>query len=122
MNFVLDMYDNVFHYFGNNAFLGLLILIIVVIGIMKVFEKAGENFFWALIPLVNVFVLCKIALKNGWYFLLLLIPIIGEIFYFVLIYNLAKRFNKGILFTLGLIFFMPLFIAILGFDDSKYIS
>lgn len=36
--------------------------------------------------------------------------------------KLAKSFGKGVLFTLGLIFFEPIFVMILAFGKSKYVG
>ena len=66
-----------------------------------------------------------------WFLLILLtafIPIlniIGVIIMYIIgiiaKFKLAKAFNKGVGFALGLIFLNTIFIAILAFGDSKYI-
>lgn len=85
-----------------------------------VYSKAGRSGWLIFIPIVNVYVMLRIAGKPGWYLLLLLIPIVN---FFVLIFmwiDLGKAFGKGIPFGLGLIFFHWLFVIILAFGQSEY--
>jgi len=45
-------------------YLGLIILIVA--GIWKVFVKAGQPGWAAIIPIYNIYILLKIACKPGW--------------------------------------------------------
>ena len=100
----------------------LIVIVLLIIAMWKIFTKAGQGGWKALIPFYNVYTLCKIADGCGWKFLLLIIPIVNFIYYIILNHRMAKSFGKGILFTLGLIFFPNLFTLILGFGKAQYIG
>ena len=99
----------------------LLILIPVKVGQWKIFEKAGENGYAAIIPLYSLWVLVKISNKsNPLWFIFLLFPGINFIAAIILHLDLADRFGKGAGYGLGLTFLAPVFYPILGFGDSRY--
>jgi hypothetical protein len=56
-------------------------------------KKCGCNdtAFLAFIPVVNMFLLCQMAKKPGWWFVLLLIPFVSIIFYAILWIEAAKN-------------------------------
>ena len=86
----------------------------------KIFEKAGEDGWKAIIPIYNTVVLLKICGLNPWLIILSFIPYVSLILSIVIWYKLSKAFDKGIGFTLGLIFLDIIFLFILAFDDSEY--
>ena len=98
----------------------LIAAILLIIAWWKVFEKAGEAGWKAIIPILDIYTLVKIADGNGWKFLLLCIPVVNIIYGIMLFSRLAKAFGKGTGFTLGLIFLSPIFMLILGFGDAQY--
>ena len=73
-----------------------------------------------LIPLVNVYVLMKIAGRPGWWLILFLIPLVNLIISILVSLDLAKSFGKGAGFGLGLAFLGPIFYPILGFGSARY--
>lgn len=99
---------------------GAIVFIATVIACLKIFSKAGERWWKALIPIYNVYILTKISFRSGFLCLLYLIPGVNVIFYLIHAYKLSKAFGHGILFALGLIVFEPVFVLILGFGRSKY--
>lgn len=56
--------------------ISLALLVLTIIAMWKMFEKAGEPGWAALIPFYNAYVLFKISWGNGWYFLLYVVPYI----------------------------------------------
>ena len=105
------------------------ISIFTIVVLWKIFQKAGKEGWRAIIPLYNTYTLCEITWGNGWYMfavLLLMIPIIGWIAFFVFailtMNKLAKAFGKSSGFTVGLIFLNMIFMAILAFDSSTYLG
>jgi len=104
------------------------IIIITIVSLWKIFEKAGVEGWKALIPFYNMWVLAEIVGKPGWVgllpIILTFIPIIGNflaiIILFYLYYFLAKSFGKDILFALGLTFLGFIFLPILAFGDAQY--
>ena len=96
------------------------ILLLFIIGLWKVFTKAGEPGWAAIVPIYNFIVLLKIAGKPAWWFLLMLIPFVNLIVFIIMCIALAKNFGKGGGFAAGLILLSPIFFPILGFGSSKY--
>lgn len=93
----------------------------VIVGMWKVFEKAGEKGWKSLIPFYNTWVLFEIAGKPGWWLILALIPFVNIYVMVVLALELAKRFGKGTAFAIfGLLLFSYVGYLILGFGDAKY--
>jgi hypothetical protein len=98
----------------------LLMVLFLIISLWRIFTKAGEAGWQCLIPLWNMFVLVKISGKPWWWFLLLFVPVVNLIVYILVFITLAARFNKGVLFGLGLSFLGFIFFPILAFDSSTY--
>jgi hypothetical protein len=107
---------------ASGIYSGLLIvfLVIAIVGLYRIFEKADEPGWAAIIPIYNYYVILKITGRPWWWLILLLIPIVGTITWFVMLYNLAKAFGKGGLFALGLIVFPAIFLIVLGFGSASY--
>ncbi len=99
--------------------IGLLIVILVIASIWKVFAKAGEPGWAAIVPIYNLVVLLKIAGKPIWWIILLIIPIVGFIMSIVIAVGLAERFGKGTGFGIGLALLPFIFYPILGFGDAE---
>lgn len=85
-----------------------------------VYEKAERSGWLIFIPIVNMYVLLRIAGQPAWHFLLLFIPIVNIIILILMWIELGKAFGKSTLFGLGLIFFSWIFVVILAFDQSEY--
>jgi hypothetical protein len=92
--------------------------VLMIAAMWKVFTKAGEPGWAAIIPIVNLYFLCKVAGRPGWWLLLLLICF--PIFYIIICIDVAKRFGKGGGFAVGLIFLPFIFFPILGFGSAQY--
>jgi hypothetical protein len=86
----------------------------------KVFKKAGQPGWAAIIPIYNLYVILKIVGKPGWWLLLMLIPLVNVVFAIWTVNLLSKSFGKDVGFTLGLIFLSFIFWPILAFGDAKY--
>lgn len=96
------------------------IVLLVVIGMWKMFEKAGQPGWGAIIPIFNTYLLCKVAGRPGWWVVLMLIPVVSLIIYIIVMLDVAKAFGKGAGFAVGLILLGFVFIPILGFSDAQY--
>ncbi len=104
------------------SLISLAIMIVVIIGQWKVYEKAGEPGWAAIVPFYSQYVLFKITFGNGWMFLLTLIPCVGIIMLIIAYFKLATAFGKGAGFGVGLWLLNPIFICILGFGDATYVG
>jgi hypothetical protein len=99
---------------------GLVVGVIIIVAMWKVFSKAGHPGWAAIIPIYNLYVLCKIAGRPGWWLLLFLIPFVNFIILIILNIDIAKNFGKGAGFGLGLAFLGIIFWPILGFGSAQY--
>ncbi len=96
-------------------------IFLFVAGMWKVYAKAGAPGWGALVPVYNLYLLCRIAGRPGWWLVLFVLPIIGLIPAIVIPMDIARNFGKGIGFGLGLMFFGFFFYPILGFGSSQYL-
>lgn len=97
-------------------------IVLVVVGMWKVFTKAGEEGWKAIIPVYNVWVLLKIVGRPGWWLILFLIPVVNIIVWIIVANDISRSFGKGLGFTIGLIFLAPIFILILGLGGARYVG
>lgn len=104
------------------AIVCLVVAVIVIVAMWKIFTKAGEPGWGAIIPIYNTYLMFKIAMGNGWLFLLLFVPVVNFVIEIMVMIKLAKAFGHGVGFGLGLIFLSPIFILILAFGSSDYIG
>jgi len=100
--------------------ISLAIVVLMIAAMWKIFTKAGQPGWASLIPIYNLYVLCKIAGRPGWWLLLMLIPFVNFIIIIILCIDLAKSFGKGVGFGLGLAFLGFIFCPILGFGSAQY--
>ena len=92
---------------GAAAVMGLVgcaVAVVVIISLWKLFSKAGQPGWAAIIPFYNAFVLFKIGLGSGGKMFLMLIPIYNIVVAIQLCIGLAKNFGKGGGFAAGLAF------------------
>lgn len=102
--------------------LGLAFGVLAIVAMWRIFEKAGEPGWAAIIPFYNLYVLFKITWGSGWKFLLMLIPIANIVIAIITMVKLAKAFGKSGGFAVGLIFLSIIFYCILAFDQSQYLG
>lgn len=100
--------------------LWLAVIVLVVAGFWKVFTKAGHPGWMAIIPILNIYILCKIAGRPGWWLILFFIPVVGLVISAIVSIDVAKAFGKGTGFGVGLWLLAPIFYCILGFGDAQY--
>ncbi|MEM6553716.1 MAG: DUF5684 domain-containing protein [Planctomycetota bacterium] len=98
----------------------LALIVAVIAGGWKTYEKAGQPGWGFIVPIYNLYLICKITGRPWWWLILALIPFVGVIVALISFYDLARSFGKGAGFTLGLIFLGFIFIPILGFGSAEY--
>lgn len=98
----------------------LAIIIFLFASLWKVFEKAGEPGWAAIVPFYNYFVLAKIAEKPMWWGALCLIPYANIVFLIWIWNRVVKRFGKSEGYTVGVILLGIVFIPMLAFGDATY--
>jgi len=103
--------------------------LVTLIGMWKVFAKAGQPGWAVLVPIYNIIVLLRVA-GLAWYWVfapfVAIIPILGWIAYIVWIvwvhHRISTRFGQGVGFTIGLTLLGPIFWLILGFGSAQYVG
>ena len=94
----------------------LAILVAVIAGVWKTFEKADEPGWAAIIPIYNPYVLVKISGNDWWWLILFFIPVLTLLAGIKIGIDIAKAFGQGLgLFFLGFVFF-----PLLGFGEYRY--
>jgi hypothetical protein len=107
--------------FGSTFLLVMFAVAIVMIASMwKVFEKADEPGWAAIIPIYNTYVMLKIGDNPGWYLLLMIVPLVNLYAAWKLNIGLAEAFGKGVGWAIGLWLLPMVFFPILGFGDATY--
>jgi hypothetical protein len=101
--------------------IGVLWYILVALALWLVFAKAGYPGILALIPIVNIVILVRIAGMSGWLALLYLIPIVNIVFAIVVAIRVGEAFGKGAVWSFFLLFLIA-FVGylIIGLGDAKY--
>jgi len=98
------------------------ILVLMVGSGWKIYAKAGQPGWAALVPIYNIVVLCKIIGKPTWWVVLCFIPFVNYVILIMMIHGLSKSFGKGAGYTVGLIFLGIIFYPMLAFGDAQYIG
>jgi hypothetical protein len=98
----------------------LIIVILILVSLWKVFEKAGRPGWAAIIPIYNCYIMLQIASKPGWWLILMFIPLVNFVVGFIVCLAVAEKFGRGTGFAVGLFFLAFIFLPILAFSDAKY--
>ncbi len=96
----------------------LVVCLTILAGIWKVFTKAGQPGWGALVPIYNTYLMTKIAQRPAWWLILMFIPVVNIIVHVVLSMDIARHFGKGAGFGVGLACFV--FYPIIGFGGAHY--
>ncbi len=100
--------------------IGLALVVFLIAAFWKVFTKAGEPGWAAIVPIYNIIVLLKICGKPLWWIILFLIPVVNFVIALLVSISLAKSFGKGTGFGIGLFLLGFIFYPVLAFGDAKY--
>ncbi|GAB2554160.1 DUF5684 domain-containing protein [Leucobacter ruminantium] len=107
--------------FQSYGVFGIVWYLVIAIALWRIFSKAGYPGILAIIPIVNVFVLVKVAGYSAWMTLLYLVPIANLIFSIFVAIRLGQRFGKGGAFSFFLLWlFSVIGYLILGFGGARY--
>ena len=96
-----------------------------VVGLWKMFEKASQPGWPALIPFYDTYKLCEITMGNPWYWLrlfIVIVPIVGWFMYFYFAYQMgkatARAYGQPDTWAWGYTFLAPVFYCITGFSSQ----
>ncbi len=110
--------DDGFSTFALFIYLGIIAFFIYVM--WRIYEKADQPGWAAIIPIYNIYVLLQIVGRPGWWLLLMLIPIVQIIVFIVVYVDLAHSFGKSTGFGIGLVLLGIVFLPILALGDAQY--
>jgi Family of unknown function (DUF5684) len=112
---------------------GILITFLIIMAVIfvlsiaifwKLFEKAGQPGWAAIVPIYNVMIMLRIVGRPEWWVILVLIPCVNIIFYIYLVFiypfEFAKAFGKDAVWGILLLFFGIIAYAFLAFGDARY--
>ena len=99
----------------------LAVLVFMLVTMWKIYQKAGQPGWAAIVPIYNIIVMLKIIKMDWWHVLIMLFVPFAAIVYSILIpIKLAKVFGKSTGFGVLAIFFSIIAYPILAFGSAKY--
>lgn len=109
------------------AIVGLLVLVIelgilavMIAGMWKLFVKAGQPGWAAIVPIYNTYVMTQIVGRPILWFILTFVPCVNFVALVLIMIDLAKSFGKSTGYAIGMILLPFVFIPMLGFGDAQY--
>ena len=117
--------DSTKMWFGAPFWFGLsvLMVVVVVVGLWKMFVKAGQPGWACLIPFYNLYVVLKIAGRPGWWLPLMFIPLVNLVIQIIVAIDIAKAFGQAAGFGFFLNFLLGgIGYVILGFGNYQYLG
>lgn len=103
---------------GITTIVMLALVLVLLAGLWKVFVKAGQPGWAAIVPIYNTYILLQIVGRPAWWLLLMLIPFVNLVVFIIVYVDLAKAFGQGAIFALLILFGIGL--LMLGFGDYRY--
>ncbi len=99
----------------------LAVMVVIIVGGWKMFEKAGQPGWAIIIPFYNVYILLKIAGRPGWWLILYCIPLVNIVIAILVALDIAKAFGQSAVFGFFLLFLLSgIGYLILGFGNYRY--
>ncbi len=98
----------------------LVLIVVMIIGLWKLFSKAGKPGWASIVPIYNTIVMIDMAGKPLWWIILLFIPFVNIVVSILIMIGMAKNFGRGTGTAIGLIFLPMIFMLILGFGSAEY--
>ena len=98
----------------------LAILVLLVASGWKLFTKAGQPGWAAIVPIYSAIVLLKIVGRPAWWIVLFLIPIVSLVAAILVSIDLARSFGKGTGFGIGILLLGFIFVPMLAFGSAQY--
>jgi hypothetical protein len=107
---------------GVLLFIYLAFFVIYLVAMWKLFTKMGQPGWIGIIPLLNAYGIYKLAGRDWWWVILLLIPCINIVAAWFLAADTAKLFGKELGWAILLFIFPGLGHLILAFGGSQYVG
>ncbi|MCI0573855.1 MAG: DUF5684 domain-containing protein [Myxococcaceae bacterium] len=98
------------------------IIALYIVAAWRVYAKAGQPGWAALVPVYNIVVWLRIIQRPAWWTLMMFIPVVNIFFVLIASVDTARAFGKGTGYGLGLFFLNFIFWPMLAFGDAKYVG
>ena len=102
----------------------IIMVVIYIISMWKIFTKAGQPGWAAIVPIYNIIVQLNVQGRPTWWIVWYVIPFVNYVSSWVMIIftgiDLSKRFGKSGGFAAGIILLPFIFLPILAFNSSQY--
>jgi signal peptidase I len=97
--------------------IGVLLYAGLHIGLWKLFEKANYKGWYSFVPVLDLIIWLRIIKKPWWWMLILIIPGINIVMFWVMLYNLAEAYGKESAIDRAFAMFLfPIALPMWGFD------
>jgi uncharacterized membrane protein YhaH (DUF805 family) len=100
----------------------LVVLVAVIAGMWKMFEKAGKPGWAAIVPIYNIIVLLEIVGRPLWWIVLFLIPCVSFVAWIIIAIDVAKAYGKDVAYGIGIALLGFIFLPMLGFGAARYVG
>ena len=99
------------------------IMVFELVALWKLYAKAGQPGWAAIVPIYNFYIWLKIVKMEWWHLLIMLfVPCAILVYACILNYKTAMVFGKDTGFGVLCIFFSNIMIPILAFGSSEYVG
>lgn len=100
--------------------IGFVQLIAIAAGLAKIFQKAGQAWWKALVPIYNFWIVLEINDSNPLLTFAIFVPVIQIYVFYKILGGLAYSFGKGHGWAIALILLPWIFLPVLGFGSTEY--
>jgi hypothetical protein len=100
----------------------LAVLVLVLVSLWKIFEKAGKPGWAGIVPIYNLIVWMEIVGRPLWWVVLMFVPCVSIVVGIILCIDLAKSFGKDLAYGIGLALLPFVFFPMLAFSDARYVG
>ena len=102
------------------TFSKLFFIILTIIANWKIYAKAGQTRWAAIVPIYSQCTYFEISWGSALWLLLALVPFVNIVVYIITPFKLARAFGRGVGFGFGMLLLPGIFSLILAFDNSTY--
>ncbi len=100
------------------------VLTLMIVGMWKLFEKAGRPGWASIVPFYNTYVMLEIAGRPTWWFaVILLVPVAQTVFSIILAIDFVKSFGKSLGYAVLSIVFPFVIYPVMAWDaQTRYVG
>jgi hypothetical protein len=106
--------------------LWVLLYVWIALALSALFRKCGEESWKGWVPVYNQIVVLQLGAISGWFYLLILIPVVGPVAVYVLLIVAAHRINLSFGYGTGMTvlaaLLYPVWATVLGFGSARWVG